>query len=74
MSTQGFNGGRLMMLGLGACFKSVLLTAAEERGIEVRSLRVVVTAAEADGPFRYDAIDMRSPRTGAAVRAAISPT
>jgi uncharacterized OsmC-like protein len=54
----GFNGGHLMMLGLGACFKSVLLIAAEERGIEVRSLRITVTASEADNPFRYDALDM----------------
>jgi putative redox protein len=54
----GFNGGHLMMLGLGACFKSVLLIAAEERGVEVRSLHITVTASEADGPFRYDALDM----------------
>jgi uncharacterized OsmC-like protein len=54
----GFNGGHLMMLGLGACFKSVLLAAAEERGIDVRSLKVTVTASEADGPFRYDALDI----------------
>lgn len=54
----GFNGGHLMLLGLGACFKSVLLAAAEAREIEVRSLRITVTATEADNPFRYDAIDM----------------
>jgi uncharacterized OsmC-like protein len=54
----GFNGGHLMLLGLGACFKSVLLAAAEARGLEVRSLRITVTASEADNPFRYDAIEM----------------
>jgi uncharacterized OsmC-like protein len=54
----GFNGGHLMLLGLGACFKSVLLAAAEARAIEVRALRITITATEAENPFRYDAIDM----------------
>jgi uncharacterized OsmC-like protein len=55
----GFNGGHLMLLGLGACFKSVLLAAAEAREIEVRALRITITASEANNPFRYDAIDMK---------------
>lgn len=54
----GFNGGHLMMLGVGACLKSVLLRAAEARGIDIRSLRITVTATEAEQPFRYDALEI----------------
>lgn len=40
----------------------VLLDRPVERGgreIEVRALRITITASEANNPFRYDAIDMK---------------
>jgi uncharacterized OsmC-like protein len=55
----GFNGGHLMLLGWGACFKSTLLAAAESRGIEVRRLELAVAGETADTPYRFAGLDMR---------------
>lgn len=54
----GFNGGHLMLLGWGACFKSTLVAAAEARGIAVRGLRLSIRGVTADQPFRFERIEM----------------
>jgi uncharacterized OsmC-like protein len=54
----GFNGGHLMLLGWGACFKSTLLAAADSRGIEVRHLELAVVGETADAPYRFVELDM----------------
>lgn len=65
----GFNGGHLMLLGLGACLKSVLLGAAEAREVPVHGLRIEVLADDAAAPTRYDNIrvhvEVSSPADGA---------
>ena len=55
----GFNGGHLMLLGWGACFKSTLLAAAEGRGIEVNRLEIAVAGETADAPYRFAELRMR---------------
>ena len=55
----GFNGGHLMLLGWGACFKSTLLAAAEGRGIDVNRLEIAVAGETADAPYRFAELRMR---------------
>ncbi len=55
----GFNGGHLMLLGWGACFKSTLLAAAEGRSIEVSRLEIAVAGETADAPYRFAELRMR---------------
>ncbi|CAN5918764.1 OsmC family protein [soil metagenome] len=54
----GFNGGHLMLLGWGGCFKSTLLAAAEARDITVRGLELSVTGETADSPYRIERVSM----------------
>jgi uncharacterized OsmC-like protein len=54
----GFNGGHLMLLGWGACFKSTLLAAADARGIGVRGLELSITGETADTPYRIERVTM----------------
>lgn len=54
----GFNGGHLMLLGWGACFKSTLLAAAEARDIAVTGLELSITGETADGPYRFARVHM----------------
>lgn len=54
----GFNGGHLMLLGWGACFKSTLLAAAEARDIDVRGLELSITGETADSPYRVESVSM----------------
>lgn len=55
----GFNGGHLMLLGWGACFKSTLLAAAEARDIAVRHVELSISGETADTPYRFERIHMR---------------
>jgi putative redox protein len=54
----GFNGGHLMLLGWGACFKSTLLAAAQARGVEIRRLELWITGETADAPYRIEHVEM----------------
>jgi uncharacterized OsmC-like protein len=54
----GFNGGHLMLLGWGACFKSSLVSAAEARGIDIRGLKLRVRGETADTPHRVAKVEM----------------
>ena len=54
----GFNGGHLMLLGWGGCFKSTLLAAAEARDITVRGLELSITGETADTPYRIEHVRM----------------
>ncbi len=54
----GFNGGHLMLLGWGGCFKSTLLAAAEARDIDVRELELSITGETADAPYRFERVRM----------------
>jgi putative redox protein len=54
----GFNGGHLMLLGWGACYKSTLIAAAEAREIEVHDLRLEVSGDTAESPARFAAVRM----------------
>lgn len=54
----GFNGGHLMLLGWGGCFKSTLIAAAEARDIEVRGLELAISGETADAPYRFERVNM----------------
>lgn len=54
----GFNGGHLMLLGWGACFKSTLVAAAEARDVVIERLSLAISGDLVDGPFRFSAIRM----------------
>lgn len=54
----GFNGGHLMLLGWGACFKSTLVAAADARDIPIERLSLAISGDLVDGPFRFAAIRM----------------
>src|SRR5471030_1764484 len=54
----GFNGGHLMLMSWGACFKSTLLAAAEARNIEVLHLELAISGETADTPYRFEKIRM----------------
>ena len=41
---QGFNGGELLLLALGACYSNDLFREADKRSIKVRDVRVSVSA------------------------------
>ncbi len=55
----GFNGGHLMLLGWGACFKSTLLAAADARGIAVEQLELEVSGDTVQTPYRFETLRMR---------------
>jgi uncharacterized OsmC-like protein len=52
-SELGFNGGHLLLLGWGACFKSNLVAAASARDIEIRGLQLRIEGDTADHPSRF---------------------
>ena len=54
----GFNGGHLMLLGWGACFKSTLVAAAEARGIVVRHLELSISGETEGAPPRFTRLRM----------------
>jgi putative redox protein len=54
----GFNGGHLMLLGWGGCFKSTLIAAAEARDIDVRGLDLTIAGDTADAPYRIEQVRM----------------
>lgn len=54
----GFNGGHLMLLGWGACFKSTLVAAAEARDIAIRRLELTISGETADAPYRFERVHM----------------
>lgn len=54
----GFNGGHLMLLGWGGCFKSTLIAAAEARGIDIRDLELTIAGETADTPYRIKKVRM----------------
>lgn len=54
----GFNGGHLMLLGWGGCFKSTLLAAAEARDIAVHRLELSIAGETADAPYRIEHVTM----------------
>lgn len=58
-SDRGPMGGELMLMGIGGCFMSNLLAAAKARGLEVPNLNVAVTAAIADDPPRFTAVELK---------------
>jgi putative redox protein len=49
---MGFNGGQLLLLGLGACFANDVYREADKRGLEVLGVRVVVECDWAGDPAR----------------------
>ena len=55
----GFNGGHLMLLGWGACFKSTLIAAAEARSLPVDRLSLDISGELVDGPYRFASVTMR---------------
>lgn len=55
----GFKGGELMLLGLGACFATVLIEAAGRREIDITELAIEVSARDAHQPFRYADFEIR---------------
>lgn len=54
----GFNGGHLMLLGWGACFKSSLIAAADARAISIDRLSLAISGNLVDGPYRFDSVLM----------------
>lgn len=54
----GFNGGHLMLLGWGACFKSTLVAAAEAREIPVDRLALEISGELVDQPYRFASVHM----------------
>lgn len=58
-SDRGPMGGELMLMGIGGCFMSNLLAAAQSRGLEVPNLNVAVTATTDDAPPRFTAIELK---------------
>lgn len=54
----GFNGGHLMLLGWGSCFKSVLVAAAEAREIEITNVHLEISGELAQAPARFEGIRM----------------
>ncbi len=55
----GFNGGHLMLLGWGACFKSTLVAAAQARDIAVTRLDLAISGDLVDAPARFSALRMK---------------
>jgi len=54
----GFNGGHLLLLGWGACFKSTLLAAAISREINVTRLELEIEGETTEGPARFSQVSM----------------
>ncbi len=54
----GFNGGHLLLIGWGACFKSNLVAAAAARDLEIRGLELRLEGDTAEGPNRFSALRM----------------
>lgn len=50
---RGFNGGHLLLLGWGGCFKSTLIAAAKARDIVVRQLRLSISGELGGKPARF---------------------
>ena len=58
-SGAGIVGGKYLLIGIGGCFCSTLLAAAQSRNITIENLTVEVTATlAADGPARFTAIQV----------------
>lgn len=55
----GFNGGHLVLLGWGACFKSTLLAAAQARGLDVSRLELEIEGETVEGPARFGRVSMK---------------
>lgn len=55
----GFNGGHLMLLGWGACFKSTLVAAAQARDMTVTRLDLAISGDLVDAPARFSALRMK---------------
>jgi len=56
---KGPMGGEALLMGLGGCFMSNLLTAAIARGIDIRDARAEIEGDLADAPPRYTTVRMR---------------
>ena len=57
-SDAGPMGGELFLAGVGGCFMSNLLAAIRAREAAVSGVRVEVTGRLAEGPARFEAIDL----------------
>jgi putative redox protein len=57
-TNQGMMGGEAVLNGLGGCFMSNLLAAAEARNIELINARADIEGDMADAPSRFTAIRM----------------
>ena len=55
---QGPMGGELILVGLGGCFTSNLLTAIRARQAAISEVSTTVTATLAENPSRFAAIDL----------------
>jgi uncharacterized OsmC-like protein len=56
----GFNGGHLLLLGWGGCFKSTLLAAAESRGLPVSDLHLDIEGVTTETtPSAFETLRMR---------------
>ena len=56
---KGLMGGEALLLGLGGCFMSNLLAAANARDIKLSDARTEIVAELADAPSRYTDIHMK---------------
>lgn len=54
----GFNGGHLLLIGWGACFKSNLVAAAKARDIKIEDLEIRLEGDTAEGPNRFSLLRM----------------
>lgn len=55
----GFNGGHLMLLGWGGCFKSVMVASAQARDIDVSDIRLSIEGDVVDTPKRFEKLRMQ---------------
>ena len=55
---QGAMGGELLLASLGGCFNSNLLAAIRARGLDIDDIAIEVSGELADGPGRFDSIQM----------------
>lgn len=62
---KGPMGGEVLLLGLGGCFLSNLLAAAQARSIDLHEARAELEGELADAPPRFAAIRMRVSARGA---------
>lgn len=54
----GFNGGHLMLLGWGGCFKSVLVASAQARDIDLHDIHLEIDGDIVDTPKRFARLRM----------------